>query len=77
MLTAVIWTIANYAAAQNYYRSSPIGQQAIGMGGAYTGLADDPSAAYYNPAGLMRRDVNQFSGGLSLVGFDRLQIEFE
>ena len=36
-----------------YYRTIPIGERAIGLGGAYTGIADDPSATYYNPAGLM------------------------
>jgi long-subunit fatty acid transport protein len=29
------------------------GPRAIGMGGAYTGLADDYAAVYYNPAGMI------------------------
>ena len=29
-----------------------VGVKAIGMGGAYTSLADDTSAIYWNPAGL-------------------------
>jgi len=29
-----------------------IGTKALGMGGAFIGLADDPSAIYWNPAGL-------------------------
>lgn len=29
-----------------------VGGRAVGMGGAYTGLADDESALYYNPAGI-------------------------
>jgi hypothetical protein len=29
-----------------------IGSRGYGMGGAYTAIADDPSAAYWNPAGL-------------------------
>ena len=29
-----------------------VGARALGMGGAFTGIADDPSAAYWNPAGL-------------------------
>ena len=28
------------------------GQRAAGLGGAYTAVSDDPSGAYYNPAGL-------------------------
>lgn len=31
-----------------------VGSRAVGMGGAFTGLADDPSATYWNPAGLAR-----------------------
>ncbi len=33
--------------------SQSIGDRAIGMGGAYTALADDASSAWYNPAGLV------------------------
>jgi tetratricopeptide (TPR) repeat protein len=32
----------------------PIGPRAIGMGGAFTSIADDPSALFWNPAGLAR-----------------------
>ncbi|MBK8394961.1 MAG: hypothetical protein IPL26_06895 [Leptospiraceae bacterium] len=28
------------------------GEKAAGLGGAYTAISDDPSGAYYNPAGL-------------------------
>jgi long-chain fatty acid transport protein len=31
-----------------------LGARAVSMGGAYTGVADDSSANYYNPAGLAR-----------------------
>ncbi len=30
----------------------PVGARAIGMGGAYTAVSDDPYAMHYNPAGL-------------------------
>ena len=35
------------------------GARAIGMGGAYAALADDASAAYWNPAGLAQLDRTQ------------------
>lgn len=37
-----------------------IGARAVGMGGAFTGLADDISSFYYNPAGLAQLDRNAF-----------------
>lgn len=30
----------------------PVGARAIGMGGGFTGVADDPTALYWNPAGI-------------------------
>ncbi len=42
--------IALYLSSPTYAQS--IGDRAIGLGGAYTALADDSSASWYNPAGL-------------------------
>ena len=46
------------------FLKSPIGARAVAMGGAFTGLADDESALYYNPAG----PVSQ-SGSRLIVGY--------
>lgn len=40
-----------------------IGARAIGMGGAATGLADDESALYYNPAGIAGTRETRWIGG--------------
>lgn len=37
-----------------------VGGRAVGMGGAYTGLADDESALYYNPAGIAATEDPRF-----------------
>lgn len=37
-----------------------IGARAVGMGGAFTGLANDESALYYNPAGISSFEENRF-----------------
>ena len=42
----------NSVVAGTHYRDTLIGERASGMGGAYTAISDDPSGAYYNPAGL-------------------------
>lgn len=36
------------------------GPRAIGMGGAFTAVANDPSALYWNPAGISRTGSTQF-----------------
>jgi long-subunit fatty acid transport protein len=42
-----------------------VGARAIGMGGAYTGVASDYSALFWNPAGLAQAAYGEFSVGLS------------
>lgn len=37
-----------------------VGARAVGMGGAFTGLADDESALYYNPAGIASFEGKHF-----------------
>ncbi len=57
-----------------HFQSIPLGQRALGVGGAFTGLADDPSAAYYNPAGLVWSGDSALSASLTLNAFDRQTI---
>ncbi len=42
-----------------------VGARALGMGNAYTGVASDYSALYWNPAGLAQLRLGEFSVGLS------------
>ncbi len=44
------------------------------MGGAFTGLANDPSSTFYNPAGLARLEDFALSASLTLNAFDRQRI---
>ncbi|MEW6052063.1 MAG: PorV/PorQ family protein [Candidatus Zixiibacteriota bacterium] len=37
-----------------------VGARAIGMGGAFTGLADDEASVYYNPAGITSVLTNRY-----------------
>ena len=46
------------------YALNPVGARAMGMGGAYTGIANDFSAIFWNPAGLGQMDKGEFSFGL-------------
>lgn len=49
-------------ADQFHYNNVTIGTRAVGMGGAFTGVADDASGVFYNPAGLAFALSNDISG---------------
>jgi long-subunit fatty acid transport protein len=44
-----------------------VGARSLGMGNAYTGVANDYSAIYWNPAGLAQLQASEFSVGLSYL----------
>lgn len=44
-----------------------VGGRALSMGNAYTGVASDYSAIYWNPAGLAQLPFSEFSAGLSYL----------
>lgn len=46
-----------------------VGARALGMGNAYTGVASDFTAMYWNPAGLAQAQFSEFSIGLSHLNF--------
>lgn len=45
-----------------HYNNLLIGDRAIGLGGAYTAIADDSAGVYYNPAGIAFAGSNDVSG---------------
>jgi long-chain fatty acid transport protein len=47
------------------------GSKALGMAGAFTALADDPSAIFFNPAGLARLEGTQVQAGVHLISISR------
>ena len=55
-LTVVAIFILSFSTAlyaqQGNYQNYPIGERAAGLGGAYTAIAADSTAAWYNPGGL-------------------------
>ncbi len=76
VILATSGAVGNRAEAQSlYYRTVPIGERAIGLGGAFTGVASDPSATYYNPAGIMSGGRFQLLGSFSSLVFFRKKID--
>ncbi len=43
------------------------GSKAMGMGGAFAGLANDPSAIYFNPSGITQLFGTHILGGATLI----------
>lgn len=48
-------------AARAYFEDSEVGTRALGFSRAFTALADDPSAIYWNPAGIVGQVGPKFS----------------
>lgn len=49
-----------------------LGARSRGMGGTYTAIADNSTAAYYNPAGLAFLQTREVNLTYSLMSFDRI-----
>ena len=47
-----------------------VGGKAVAMGGAFTAVADDFSATWYNPAGLTQASSIQVGGGLLFYNYN-------
>ncbi|MBI5169954.1 MAG: UPF0164 family protein, partial [Candidatus Eisenbacteria bacterium] len=53
---AVVAALASPASATKYageFMKIPVGARAVGMGGAFTAVADDATSPYWNPAGMV------------------------
>jgi len=52
-----------------------IGPRALGMGGAMVGLADDPTAIYWNPAGLAGQNSSIYICGTDVIPYGTYNLE--
>jgi long-chain fatty acid transport protein len=73
-LLLVALTVAPARADDTNYQNLVLGQRALGMGGAFTALADDGSAPFYNPAGATWIEGSSLSTSLNVYGVDRLRV---
>lgn len=73
---AAFLLVASVATADDtHYRAVPIGAHAIGLGGAFAGVADDASAAFFNPGGLSLSKNFGLAGGLSINAWERFDLD--
>lgn len=77
VLALALAPAASRAVAQSAanYQSYIIGEHALGIGGAFTGIADDVSASYYNPAGLAYLSKASVSASISFRSYTRRHLE--
>jgi long-chain fatty acid transport protein len=64
ILFLLSWGVPVYAGGLS---TSGQGVRALGMGGAFTAVADDGSAVYYNPAGMGQIDGTLIEAGTALI----------
>ena len=74
-LAALLLIAGEARADDTHYRSIPIGAHAIGLGGAFAGVADDASAAYFNPAWLALDGTHGLAGGLTINAWERYELD--
>src|SRR5262249_45279989 len=53
--------------ASGYSKPVQVGPKAIGMGGAFVGIADDPTAIYHNPAAITQLKGHQIELGMDAL----------
>jgi hypothetical protein len=60
-LTLVFFSSSYATKYAGEFLSLGVGAKALGMGGAFVGVADDGTASYWNPSGLCQLDQRQLS----------------
>lgn len=69
-LLVVLFAAPAARADDTHYQDFIVGGRAIGLGGAFCALADDPSGLYYNPAGIADVRHTSLQVSSSLYGFE-------
>ncbi len=75
-LIAVVLLGGSLARADDtHYQDYVIGGRAVGLGGAFASISDDPSGLYYNPAGIADVRQTNLQVSTSLYGYERGSLE--
>jgi len=76
LLVSTVATASEIGGQPGVFLRRGIGSRAIAMGMAYTSIANDASAIYWNPAGLPEIEKREFLGMFSFLTLDRQQMFF-
>ena len=74
-LTCLLSVVFVANAFANGLSLNSIGPKALGMGGAFVGLADDGTAIYWNPAGLAGQDNCIMFAGTDIIPFGSYKLD--
>ena len=67
MIVLLVLVFSATSAMAGGFRLPEAGAKAMGMGFAFTAQADDPSAIYFNPAGITQLQGSNIKGGITYV----------
>lgn len=73
-LPALGWAVGAAGTVSSPYLELPMGARGAGMGEAFSGIANDVNALYYNPAGLTAMDATELQL-MHLEGFGGIHYE--
>jgi hypothetical protein len=73
-LPALGWSVGAAGTVSSPYLELPMGARGAGMGEAFSGIANDVNALYYNPAGLTAMDATELQL-MHLEGFGGIHYE--
>lgn len=71
----VLASHGSWAAETAPFLNIGVGARGLGMGGAYTALADDANALYWNPAGLSKLEKREFTASHAEM-FESTRLDF-
>jgi hypothetical protein len=70
-LTSNLWADTGDGGYAGAFQQSGLGARALGLGGAFVGVADDATAGFFNPAGLVQIRVRAFGAFFRKMTLDR------
>src|SRR5438128_1869433 len=76
VMSVLFLVSSSWGVGSSGYSNQMVGARAMGQGNAFVAEADDPSAVYFNPAGMTQLNSTQLSFGLAgLVPFTKREGE--
>lgn len=70
-LTSKLWADTGDGGYAGAFQQLGLGARALGMGGAFVGVADDATAGFFNPAGLVQIHMRTFGAFFRKMALDR------